>query len=100
MSRAPLGLLAVFAASACEATPPARPAVAGNAPPALHVEGNALVANGKRVRLFGVNHSGSEYACIAGAGVFEGPADSTLTTAMTSWRINAVRVPLNEHCWL
>jgi endoglucanase len=39
--------------------------------------------------------------CIAGRGqVFDGPHDQRSIDAMRSWRINAVRVPLNESCWL
>ncbi len=67
---------------------------------ALHVEGNALVADGRVVRLVGVNHSGSEYACVGDNGIFEGPNDATLPKAMARWHIDTVRVPLNEDCWL
>jgi endoglucanase len=59
-----------------------------------------LVDNGKTVRLLGVDHSGSEYECIQGHGIFDGPADQTAATAVLSWNANAVRVPLNEDCWL
>jgi hypothetical protein len=52
------------------------------------------------VRLLGVNRSGSEYECQQGYGFFDGPSDATSIGAMKSWRINAVRVPLNETCWL
>jgi hypothetical protein len=62
--------------------------------------GNTLVDNGKTVRLLGVNHSGSEYACINGSGFFDGPVDQASVTAMLAWHVNAVRVPLNEDCWL
>ena len=31
---------------------------------------------------------------------FDGPADQTGIDAMKAWNINAVRVPLNEDCWL
>jgi endoglucanase len=66
----------------------------------LHVEGNHLVKNGSTVRLLGVDHSGTEYACIGGYAFVEGPDDDTLTTAMKTWHVNAVRIPLNEDCWL
>jgi endoglucanase len=66
----------------------------------LHVEGNNLVDNGKTVRLLGVDHSGSEYSCIQGKGFFDGPVDQTSVTQMLAWHINAVRLPLNEDCWL
>lgn len=74
------------------------------APPAaaeLRVSGPHLVDNGRTVRLLGVNRSGTEYMCIGGFGdVFDGPSDQRSVTAMRTWRINAVRVPLNESCWL
>ena len=38
--------------------------------------------------------------CVHGGQVFDGPADSTSVQAMAAWHINAVRVPLNEDCWL
>jgi endoglucanase len=68
---------------------------------ALHVSGNRLVnAAGQPVRLLGVDRSGTEYACIQGWGIFDGPNDAGSVAAMASWHINAVRVPLNEDCWL
>jgi endoglucanase len=69
--------------------------------PGLHVVENELVdGEGRSVRLLGVNRSGAEYACVEGHGFFAGPTDRRAVAAMTAWRINAVRVPLNEHCWL
>ena len=55
--------------------------------------------------MLGVNRSGLEYECIHGSGFFDSPhpdqVDSAaMIAAMRSWRINAVRVPLNEDCWL
>ena len=67
----------------------------------LHVQGNALVDSaGRPVRLRGVNRSGAEYACAQGWGLFDGPVDSASVQAIASWHANAVRVPLNEDCWL
>src|SRR4051794_12525869 len=67
----------------------------------LHMRGPHLVDHGRVVRLLGVNRSGTEYMCTDGYGdVFDGPHDQASVTAMRSWRINAVRVPLNESCWL
>jgi hypothetical protein len=67
----------------------------------VHVNGNRLVdQNGTPVRLLGVNRSGSEYACAQGWGIFDGPTDAASITAIASWHVNAVRVPLNEDCWL
>ncbi|HET9168409.1 MAG TPA: cellulase family glycosylhydrolase [Actinospica sp.] len=69
--------------------------------PALHVAGNQLVtAGGKPYRLLGVNRSSGEFACIQGNGMWDGPADQTMIDAMKTWNIHAVRIPLNEECWL
>jgi endoglucanase len=72
-----------------------------SAAPQLHVSGNKLVnASGTQVVLHGVNRSGTEYACVQGNGIFDGPNDQASITAMKSWGpVNAVRVPLNEACW-
>jgi endoglucanase len=71
-----------------------------NSAPELHVSGNRLIsANGRLVVLHGVDRSGTEYQCVAGNGIFAGPSNQTSITAMKSWGINAVRVPLNEACW-
>jgi hypothetical protein len=72
-----------------------------SAAPQLHVSGNKLVnANGTQVVLHGVDRSGTEYACVQGNGIFDGPNDQASITAMKSWGpVNAVRVPLNEACW-
>src|SRR5437763_12172268 len=71
------------------------------APPAVHVRGNALVdSGGHPMRLLGVNRSGAEYACIQGWGFFDGPVDDASVAAIASWHVNAVRLPLNEGCWL
>ena len=72
----------------------------GGARDGLVVSGNTLTSNGKTVRLLGTSHSGTEYTCIGGNGIFEGPTDDTLPAAMLTWHINAVRIPLNEDCWL
>jgi hypothetical protein len=64
------------------------------------VENRIEDAEGNTVFLRGVNHSGTEYKCIQGAGFFEGPADDGAVLAMKSWGLNAVRIPLNESCWL
>jgi endoglucanase len=71
----------------------------------VRVRGNHLVdANGRPLRVLGVNRSGAEYGCIAPAderlGFFGGPTDERAIAGMAAWGINAVRLPLNEHCWL
>jgi hypothetical protein len=72
----------------------------GGAGSGVRVSGNHLVANGATVRLLGVNHSGSEYQCIHNNGIFDGPVDQASVSAILTWHANAVRVPLNEDCWL
>ena len=68
--------------------------------PQLHVSGNNLVnASGVPVVLRGVDRSGTEYECVQGHGIFDGPSDQASITAIKSWGVNAVRVPLNEACW-
>ena len=69
--------------------------------PSLQVQGNRLVdAGAHAVRLIGVDRSGAEYACAQGWGIFDGPTDSAAVAAIASWNANAVRIPLNEDCWL
>ena len=71
------------------------------APGGLRVSGNRLVnSNDARIQLRGVNRSGTEYACVQGWGIFDGPSDAASVKAISSWRVNIVRVPLNEDCWL
>ncbi len=64
------------------------------------MNGNQLVDHGRVVRLLGVNHAGTEYACVQGLGVLEGPDVDTLVGPILDWRANTVRVPLNQSCWL
>ena len=67
----------------------------------LHVSGNQLLdGSGHVVHLRGVNRSGTEYACVQGWGIFDGPNDPASVQAIASWHVNVVRVLLNEDCWL
>jgi hypothetical protein len=77
----------------------------------LHVSGNQLMDAGNNpVVLWGANRSGAEYACVphpfngtipAPTGIFDGPMDDTAVAAIASWGgVNAVRVPLNQDCWM
>jgi len=70
--------------------------------PALHVSGNHLAtAAGTTYRLLGVDRSSGEYACVQGKGMWDGgPVDQASVDAMKAWNIHAVRIPLNEECWL
>ena len=60
-----------------------RPATAGGGQ-------QASDAGGKQVILRGANRSGTEYSCVQGNGVFDGPANQASITAMKQWGINAV----------
>lgn len=81
--------------------PTPAPTAPAGAPSPLHVSGTSLVNGlGQPVQLLGVNRSGTEYACIQGWDFFDGPNDAASVLAMKSWRTNAVRVPMNEDCWL
>jgi endoglucanase len=67
----------------------------------VRVAGNHLVdGRGATLRLLGVNRSSFEYACAQGWGFNEGPTDAAAIAAMKAWKIDAVRIPLNEACWL
>jgi endoglucanase len=67
----------------------------------LHVVGNEIEnESGKRFIPYGVDRSGTEFACVQGYGIFDGPSDRTSVAAIAAWHTNAVRVPLNEDCWL
>ncbi|POX46162.1 cellulose-binding protein [Streptomyces sp. Ru71] len=69
--------------------------------PALHVQGAKLVdADGRARRLLGVNRSGGEFMCVQGYGIWDGPVDDAAIKAIADWKANAVRIPLNEECWL
>jgi hypothetical protein len=66
-----------------------------------HVVGNRLLdGKGRPLILHGVNRSGTEYACVQGFGIFDGPSDAKSAKAIASWHVNFVRIPLNEDCWL
>jgi len=68
----------------------------------LKVSGNKLVdPAGATVRLLGINRAGTEYMCVNNTGkVFDGSTGPNSITAMLTWNINTVRIPLNESCWL
>ena len=78
--------------------------------PGLHVAGTQLRDGaGNPILLHGVDISGTEFSCAQGGkagnrgwSIFGGQPEDTPATiaAMQTWHINAVRVPLNEDCWL
>lgn len=68
---------------------------------AVRVQGNRLIdESGNTLILRGVNRSGAEYACAQGWGIFDGPSDLSSLQAIAAWGCNAIRVPLNDTCWL
>ena len=85
-------------------TPPAPPPPPPPSPTTaagLHVAGNQLLdASGTLVHLHGVNYSGTEYACIQGWGIFDGPTDDASVSALKAWHVNVVHMGLNEDCIL
>ena len=97
--------LLVLAAPVVLAVKPARAELTGK-PQSLtiSVSGNHLVdASGGVIKLRGVGLSGTEFTCAQGwDGVYgDQPLDEASTyAAMQAWKINVVRVPLNEDCWL
>jgi endoglucanase len=67
----------------------------------LQVSGNKIVdGSGRTVRLVGVNRSGAEFECVNGASIWDGPVDDAAVAAIASWHVRAVRIALNEDCWL
>jgi endoglucanase len=69
--------------------------------PPIHVQGNKIMTDtGQQVILRGVNRgNGPEHACMRTNGI-NGPTDLASVQAMLNWKINTVRIPLNEDCWL
>jgi hypothetical protein len=67
----------------------------------LHRAGNQILNGaGQPMRLRGVNRPSAEYACIFDYDIIEGPIDATSIQSMLDWKINVLRLPLNEDCWL
>ncbi len=78
----------------------------------IAISGNHFVNNtGQTVRLLGVNRTSTEYACTYGD-IASGPGpsaedpsgsdplDQEDVAAIAGWHANAIRIPLNEDCWL
>ena len=67
----------------------------------VRVIGNHLVgADGQALRLLGVNDPGALYACIDGKEISASPLDATAAHQISTWHADAVRIALNEDCWL
>jgi endoglucanase len=66
----------------------------------IAVKGNHLIdGSGQIVTLHGVNISGTEWQCLYG-NAFYGPHSEASIEAIAAWHVNAIRIPLNEDCWL
>ena len=97
-----LGAACVAIVLAAAAVGLASTSTAASGPPTVKVQGRQLVdAAGKPVQLRGVNRAVFESRCTYDdTGFNDGPVDQASVTAMKSWKINAVRVTLNDQCWL
>ncbi len=76
-----------------------QPAAAVVVAPTPVVQGNRLVnaVTGATFVPHGVNIPGLEYSCVQGWRTL--PAANEFTT-LAAWKVNTVRLPLNESCWL
>ena len=91
------GLALAIAVSALGSSPGRAAAV----PLSIVVQGNHFINQaGQTVRLVGVDEPGTEYACEQGWGYTQSAEDPGDAAAIAAWRANAVRIPLNEDCWL
>jgi len=68
-------------------------------PPDLSISGSHFTTGANDVRLVGVDVPSSEYACEQGWGYSSGDGP-VLAAQIAAWGVNAVRIPLNEDCWL
>lgn len=103
---AAVSMLSGFSAESAWASPTA--ATGGSAGP-VHalaptpvVSGNRIVDSrtGAAFVPHAVNWPSFEYACQQGWAYSSGGATPAAASAMTSWGITTVRLPLNEACWL
>jgi len=67
----------------------------------LHVEGKFIKnEDNEIIMLRGANRPGTEYSCVQYAKIFDGPYDEAHLHQIREWKMNVLRVPLNEDCWL
>jgi hypothetical protein len=67
----------------------------------LSISGNHFVnGSGETLQLVGVDRTSPEYACFYGYAYSNGPIDASDAGTIAAWHANAVRIPLNEDCWL
>jgi hypothetical protein len=78
------------------------PAVSSAQAPTPMVQGNHLIdsTTGAVWVPRGANWPSFAYACQQGWGYSSDGADAATGAAMAEWHINAVRIPLNQDCWL
>ena len=76
-----------------------QPAAAVSTAPTPVVQGNKLVDSrtGATFVPHGVNIPGLEYSCVQG---WRHLPESGEFAAIASWKVNTVRLPINESCWL
>ncbi|EGC36482.1 hypothetical protein DICPUDRAFT_47102 [Dictyostelium purpureum] len=68
----------------------------------LHIKEDLKIynENDEVIMLRGVNRPGTEYTCVKHQKAFDGLANDRETILIRSWKVNTIRVPLNEDCWL
>lgn len=72
----------------------------GNSP-RITVTGNQLEEDGAPARLIGVDLGSSTYTCLGNKdGIFGMPLDGSSISALESWHVNAIRILVNEDCWM
>lgn len=73
----------------------------GLRPSGVSVSGNRLQddATGAPLRLLGANRAALGDACVKGE-LGDGPLTAESIGPMVAWRMTAVRVPINQDCWL
>jgi hypothetical protein len=76
--------------------PPPATAMSG-----LHLSGNKILNDaGQTVRLLGANYSQAEYACMLDGVTFYATPSQALVDTWKKWGFTAIRIPLDENCWL
>ncbi len=98
-------VLALFMALSVSVLASSAPAAAQGPGLSVSVRGNHFVnARGRTFRLLGVNRAGAEYMCLRKyhkkTGLFDGPTSPASIAAIKRWGVTAVRLPINETCWL
>jgi len=100
-ARAAVLALALVAALVGISLPAAATASTPTAPTPV-VVGNRIVDSRTNTTWVphGANWPSFEYACSEGWGYSQDDDTNAAAAAMVSWGINAIRIPLNQNCWL